>query len=147
MEALIHRFKMSLRTNLKIWKDDLNLICISGGSNSMALLDLMHQALFGVSTQTQRKMFFKVHVIYVDEGRAIYGWSEEEHAKNIKMITEMCQTKYNFTFTVVPLEAIFDVQSEVVELKQPSAEQKLKLEEEKKNDFDHHTELDQELFE
>ena len=52
MEGLVHRFKMSLRTNLKIWKDDLNLICISGGSNSMALLDLMHESLFGTSPQT-----------------------------------------------------------------------------------------------
>lgn len=50
MESMIHRFKMSLRTNLKIWKDDLNLICISGGSNSMALLDLMHDSLFGTSS-------------------------------------------------------------------------------------------------
>jgi cytoplasmic tRNA 2-thiolation protein 2 len=47
MESVVHRFKQSLRLNLKIWKDDLNLICISGGSSSMALLDLMHEALFG----------------------------------------------------------------------------------------------------
>ena len=47
MDSIVHRFKSSLRTNLKIWKDDLNLICISGGSASMALLDLMHNALFG----------------------------------------------------------------------------------------------------
>jgi len=52
MDSVIHRFKMSLRTNLKIWKDDLNLICISGGSNSMALLDMMHDALFGTTSQS-----------------------------------------------------------------------------------------------
>ena len=46
MDSIVHRFKQALRTNLKIWKDDLNLICVSGGSSSMALLDLMHQALF-----------------------------------------------------------------------------------------------------
>jgi len=50
MDSMIHRFKMSLRLNLKIWKDDLNLICISGGSSSMALLDLMHDSLFGTSS-------------------------------------------------------------------------------------------------
>lgn len=86
MESMIHRFKMSLRTNLKIWKDDLNLICISGGSNSMALLDLMHESLFGTSTQTQRKMFFKVHVLYIDEGRAVFDWGEKEHQQNLELV-------------------------------------------------------------
>jgi len=52
MDSMIHRFKMSLRLNLKIWKDDLNVICISGGSSSMALLDLMHDSLFGTSSQS-----------------------------------------------------------------------------------------------
>jgi len=48
----------------------------------MGLMDLMHQALFG-ETQTKRKMFFKVHILYIDEGRAVYDWSEETHQKNI----------------------------------------------------------------
>ena len=52
MESVVARFKMSLRLNLKIWKDDLNLICISGGSSSMGLLDLMHEALFGNTSLT-----------------------------------------------------------------------------------------------
>ena len=86
MESMIGRFKMSLRTNLKIWKDDLNLICISGGSNSMALLDLMHDSLFGTSSQSQRKMFFQVHVIYIDEGRVVYNWTPEQHEEHIKLI-------------------------------------------------------------
>lgn len=76
MDSMIHRFKMSLRTNLKIWKDDLNLIAISGGSYSMALLDMMYEALFGQNSQSQRKMFFKVHVLYIDEGRVVYDWTE-----------------------------------------------------------------------
>ena len=78
MESIVHRIKSSLRLNLKIWKDDLNLICISGGSSSMALLELMHEALFGASI-TQRKLFFRVHVLYIDEGRAVYDWSPEFH--------------------------------------------------------------------
>ena len=87
MDSVVHRFKSSLRTNLKIWKDDLNLICVSGGSASMALLDLMHNALFGDAESeakgtvkiSQRKMFFKVHVLHIDEGPAVYGWSQEFH--------------------------------------------------------------------
>jgi tRNA(Ile)-lysidine synthase TilS/MesJ len=46
LDIIVHRFKSSLRQNLKIWRDDLNLVCISGGSNSMALLDMLHYALF-----------------------------------------------------------------------------------------------------
>mgnify|MGYP000870955143 CR=1 FL=1 len=79
MESVIHRFKQSLRLNLKIWKDDLNLICVSGGSCSMALLDLLHDSLFGTSSQTQRKLFFRVHVLYIDEGKAVYDWSDDFH--------------------------------------------------------------------
>lgn len=47
LDILVHRFKSSLRQNLKIWKDDLNLVCISGGSNSMALLNMLYFSLFG----------------------------------------------------------------------------------------------------
>ena len=84
MDSIVHRFKQALRTNLKIWKDDLNLICVSGGSSSMALLDLMHQALFAgteevVTHISQKKMFFKVHVLYIDEGQAVYGWDDDFH--------------------------------------------------------------------
>ena len=85
MDSIVHRFKQALRTNLKIWKDDLNLIAISGGTSSMALLDLMHYSLFGgADSVSGRKMFFKVHVIYIDEGPAIYDWSLEKHAENLK---------------------------------------------------------------
>eukprot|EP00347_Sterkiella_histriomuscorum_P003860 403362663 len=134
-EMFVHRFKQSLRSNLKIWKDDLNLICISGGSNSMALLDLMHQSLFGTS---QRKMFFRVHIFYVDEGRVVYGWDEQKHQENIEFIIKTCQ-RYGFTYTIVPLESVYDiglgVNSEVnVDLKMIDAEMAQKIEEEKKQD-------------
>lgn len=123
MESMIHRFKMSLRTNLKIWKDDLNVICVSGGSNSMALLDLMHDALFGTSSQSQRKMFFKVHVLYIDEGISVYEWTPEFHQQHINMITEVCE-RYGFTYTIVPLETVFDVDPAVVDMQEPDAAQK-----------------------
>ena len=38
----------------------------------MALLDLTYDALCGASSATGRKMFFKAHVLYIDEGRAVY---------------------------------------------------------------------------
>jgi tRNA(Ile)-lysidine synthase TilS/MesJ len=123
MESVVARFKASLRLNLKIWKDDLNLICISGGSSSMSLLDLMHEALFGNTSISQRKMFFKVHILYIDEGRAVYGWSHETWQKHIEFIKETCERRYGFTYTIIPIEAIFDVDPAVVDLKAPNHEE------------------------
>ena len=116
MESVVHRFKQSLRLNLKIWKDDLNLVCISGGSSSMALLDLIHEALFGNTSLTQRKMFFKVHVLYIDEGRAVYKWSDEHWQQQIQMIKETAQDKYGFTLTILPIERIFEVDESLIDL-------------------------------
>lgn len=71
LELLTHKFKSSLRINLKIWKDDLNLVCVSGGVNSMAVLDLIFRSLLGGSSN--RKMFFKVHVLYIEEASVVFG--------------------------------------------------------------------------
>jgi len=106
-DILVHRFKSSLRQNLKIWKDDLNLVCISGGSNSMALLNMLYFSLFG--NQSNRKMFFSVHILYIDEGPAVYGHSAEENNKNLEFIMEICE-KYKFTYTILPLESVFDIE-------------------------------------
>ena len=104
-QSAIHRFKTNLRTNLKIWKDDLNLICVSGGQNSMTMLHLMYTSLFG---KAQRKLFFKVHVIHIDES-ALYGWDEEKRQECINSIVNICK-EYNFNYTIVPLESVFDIQ-------------------------------------
>lgn len=99
----------------------------------MALLDLMHNSLFGDDLQqkkegepvvkiSQRKMFFKVHVLYVDEGQAVYGWDEATHKKHLNMVEELCQKRYQFTFTIIPLEAIFDTRSSDLEMRVPSPE-------------------------
>ncbi|CDW91371.1 UNKNOWN [Stylonychia lemnae] len=126
----VHRFKSSLRSNLKIWKDDLNLICISGGSNSMALIDLMYQSLFG--TVSNRKMFFRVHILYIEEGSVVYGWDEEKREKNIQFIIDACN-RYNFTYTILPLEYVYDISDEI-DLRQIDGETVQKIEEEKKQD-------------
>jgi hypothetical protein len=57
----------------------------------MALLEMVYQALYGKS---QRKMFFKAHVVHVDEG-AVYGWSEEERQQNLQVVVDACE-KYGF---------------------------------------------------
>jgi len=155
MDSVVHRFKSSLRTNLKIWKDDLNLICVSGGSASMALLDLMHNALFGdeesaaegVVKVSQRKLFFRVHVLHVDEGRAVYGWSEEFHRQQIEMIKRLCEEKYKFTYTIVPIEAVFDILPASLDVRMPSPQEKEQLLQERKMDEANHATQDDQLFE
>jgi hypothetical protein len=61
------------------------------------------------------------------------------------MIEEIC-TKYKFTYTILPLESILDTKQEIVDLRQPTPQEKDQLLEEKKNDFDNHTKLDEEMF-
>lgn len=103
--SAIHRFKTNLRNHLKIWKDDQNLICVSGGPNSMAMLHLMYVSLFG---ESQRKMFFKVHIIHIDES-AVYGYDEAKQQENLNIFIEAC-TKFNFDYTVLKLESVFDIE-------------------------------------
>ena len=48
-------------------------------------------------------MFFKVHVIFIEEGSAVYDWSDDVREKNIQFIIDTCKS-YNFSYTIVPLE-------------------------------------------
>lgn len=134
LDILIHKFKSSLRQNLKIWKDDLNLICISGGSNSMALLNLLYISLF--ANQSTRKMFFRVHILYIDECGAVYGVDEETRQRNIQFIVETCQ-RYKFTFTIVPIESVYDIDIDrvpLLDMRVADAEAAQRIDEEKKKD-------------
>lgn len=76
----------------------------------MAMLNLMWQSLFG--NNQNRKMFFRVHILFIEEGSAVYKWSDQRRQEVIKFITETCQ-KYQFTYTILPLEAIYDVSNDV----------------------------------
>jgi len=69
----------------------------------MVLLKLMNKSLFGDS---QRKMFFKCHVVYVDES-LIYGWDAETRLSNLKIVTDFCDS-VNFEYTIIPLERVYD---------------------------------------
>lgn len=48
------------------------------------------------------------------------------------MVKEICSQKYGFTYTIIPIEAIFDVSPEILDLKAPTKEEQKNLEEEKK---------------
>ena len=73
----------------------------------MGMLNMLYMSLFG--NQSNRKMFFRVHVLYIDEGPAVYGLSEEQHTANLDLIEKVCSA-YKFTYTILPLEAIYDIE-------------------------------------
>ena len=54
-------------------------------------------------------MFFRVHVLYIDEGQAVYNWSDDFHTEQIDLIKSICE-KYEFTYSIVPIESIFDIE-------------------------------------
>lgn len=109
MFMLNHRFKNSIVRYVRIQKDFPNLVAVSGGANSMAMLNLLHNCLNG--NKSMKKMFFKVHILYIDEG-AIYGWTPEQHTQNRKVIEEACES-YGFDLSTVYLESVFDLELDI----------------------------------
>lgn len=105
MFMLTHRFKNAIVRYVRIQKDYPNLVAVSGGSNSMAMLHLLHNCLNG--NKSTKKMFFKVHILFIDEG-TIYGWTQEQRDQNRKLVEQAC-ANYGFGITTVMLESVFDV--------------------------------------
>jgi len=54
----------------------------------MAMLKFLHCCLGG--STSQKKMFFKVHVLYIDETVGVFGESSQKQAANIKLVQEAC---------------------------------------------------------
>ena len=72
----------------------------------MAMLHFLYNCLSG--NTSQKKMFFKIHVLYIDEGRSVYGWTDEEAEQHRQLIVDTCG-RYGFNFTVVGIESVYDV--------------------------------------
>ena len=77
----------------------------------MAMLHFLYNCLSG--NTSQKKMFFKIHILYIEEGPAVYGWSQETTLTYRSLIEKTC-VKYNFTYTILPLEQIYDVKLEAL---------------------------------
>lgn len=105
MFMLTHRFKNSIVRYVRIQKDFPNLVAVSGGSNSMAMLNLLHNCLSG--NKQAKKMFFKVHILYIDEG-TVFGWTDQQRDANRRIIEDAC-SRYGFNLSTVQLESVFDV--------------------------------------
>lgn len=81
----------------------------------MAMLNLVKEALYGGQG---RKMFFGVHVIIIDEQCL------SPNSGDASVITELC-IRYEFNYTVIPIESIFDIIPH--DMKQPSPEEMAKI--------------------
>lgn len=72
----------------------------------MAMLHFLHCCLNG--NTSQKKMFFKIHVLYIDEAKGVFGATQEQADERIALVTEACQ-KYGFNYTILPIERIFEL--------------------------------------
>ena len=71
-----HKFRSNLRAHCKIRHEDNLLVCISGGNCSIAMLHWFYTT-FNDNT-SNRKQFFKLKVLYVDDLFIINSNIEEE---------------------------------------------------------------------
>ena len=78
----------------------------------MAMLDLLNNCLSG--NTSAKKMFFKVHVLYIDEG-CVFNFDDEKREQQKDVIVEACN-KYKFNLSVVPLESIFDINIDTINI-------------------------------
>lgn len=110
-----HKFRSSLRAHCKIRHEDYALVCVSGQTNSMAMLH-MFNSTFNDNT-SQRKLFFKLKVLYVDDSFLQYSSDTlsdniENFLNNrkniIENISQLCE-KYGFPFDCICLENIYQI--------------------------------------
>ena len=101
-----HKFRSNLRAHCKIRHEDNLLVCISGGNCSIAMLHWFYTT-FNDNT-SNRKQFFKLKVLYVDDLFIINSNIEEERLYRRKIITDLCN-KYNFPFAIINLEHVMDL--------------------------------------
>lgn len=105
-----HKFRSNLRAHCKIKHEDYVLVCISGGNNSMAMLQWFN-ATFNDAT-SKRKLFFKLKVIHVDDS-VLHMLDKTqnftfEDVKKIReerkiFLQELCN-KYKFEYEILNLE-------------------------------------------
>lgn len=105
LKNLNHKFRSNLRVQCKIKHEDYVLVCISGGVNSMAMLYWFY-ATFN-DTSSNRKLFFKLKVLYVDDSilqfPESYDLVIEERKRRKELLRELC-AKYNFDIDIVTIE-------------------------------------------
>jgi tRNA(Ile)-lysidine synthase TilS/MesJ len=108
MWMINHKFRSNLRVHCRIRHEDYVLVCISGGINSMAMLNLFN-ASFN-DNQSKRKLFFKLKVLYIDDSILMLDKNakieevEIERQNKRILITNLCD-KFGFAVEVINLES------------------------------------------
>eukprot|EP00826_Nyctotherus_ovalis_P009048 TRINITY_DN12363_c0_g1_i3.p1 TRINITY_DN12363_c0_g1~~TRINITY_DN12363_c0_g1_i3.p1 ORF type:complete len:395 (-),score=69.65 TRINITY_DN12363_c0_g1_i3:311-1495(-) len=98
VESAFHKFKITLRAKLRVWKDDSCLVCVDGGVGSMCMLDFLKKC---ISESARKKIFLSLTILHIDES-AIYP-------SNPNLVKEFCE-KHNLSYIIVPLEHIFAIE-------------------------------------
>lgn len=108
-----HKFRSNLRAHCKIRHEDYILVCISGSNNSMAMLNL-----FNISfndNKSNKKLFFKMKFLYVDDSCLEIGSSQEDYSNieterqvRFKKLEELCD-KFKFELDVINLETVLEI--------------------------------------
>lgn len=105
-EIITHKFRSNLRTNCKIRHEDFVLVCISGGNSSMCMLNLFYKTFH--ETTTNRKLFFKLKVVFIDDSLFLIEKDKiiNERNNNKHFLKTLCK-KYHFDIDIINLENIF----------------------------------------
>ncbi len=98
-ENCLHKFKTTLRTRLRVWKDDLCLVCAGSDLCSLCLLRLLDQSLH---EHYRKKVFLALAAIHVDES-AVYPSASSDS------ILKECAAA-GIPHFVVPIEYVFDIE-------------------------------------
>lgn len=73
----------------------------------MAMLHLLWSCLNG--NKSQKKMFFKVHILYIDEAQAVFNTTEGEAEDRRNFVIQHC-VNYGFTYSIVPIESAYELE-------------------------------------
>jgi len=99
-----HRFKSNLRGNLNVLKENVLLVTISSGLNSMAMLRMLKNALTATGN---RKIYFTVHLLYIEEA-VLYESDPETIQNGNREEMEVVLGELGVPYTILNLQDIFD---------------------------------------
>lgn len=74
----------------------------------MAMLYMLFNCQDG--NKSKMKMFFKIHVLYIQESQAVFNTSAEVEQERVEFIAEHCK-KYGITYSVISIESIYSLKS------------------------------------
>ena len=108
LKVLNHKFRSNLRAHCKIKHEDYVLVCISGGNNSMGMLNWFYST-FNDNT-SNRKLFFKLKVLYIDDSilfktdkNISHEFIENERNSRKTSVENLCK-RFGFPYDILNLE-------------------------------------------